>query len=98
MRHLRLTSALLGLLGAGCGDVPPAPAPPADPTRVPPPATARVDARGERTVIAAADLARLKQVRLLPRDVPLAVGANAPAFTGLPEGKRVVLLFLRGDW
>lgn len=89
MRHLGPLSALLGLLAAACGDVSPAPAPPA---------TALADARGERTVISAADEARLKQVRLARRDTPLAVGAEAPAFAGLPDGKRVVLIFLRGDW
>jgi hypothetical protein len=57
-----------------------------------------VDARGERTVLTAADEARLKQVRLARRDTPLDVGAIAPAFAGLPEGSRVVLIFLRGDW
>ena len=97
MRHLGPLSALLGLLAAACGDVSP-PRAPCRPDSRGAAATALADARGERTVISAADEARLKQVRLARRDTPLAVGAEAPAFAGLPDGKRVVLIFLRGDW
>lgn len=85
-----LSSAALFLL-ASCGAE--APAPTSD--RPAPPAPAP---RGEREVLTEDDEAYHRGQALKPRDTPLAVGATAPAFPGLPERALTVLVFFRGEW
>lgn len=67
-----------------------------------PPAPARAPLgaapRGEREVLTEDDEAYHRGQALKPRDTPLAVGAAAPAFPGLPERALTVLVFFRGEW
>jgi len=52
----------------------------------------------EREALSEADEAELRTLKLEARDTPLAVGAKAPAFEGLPSQRRTVIVFFRGEW
>ena len=91
-RSLPVALTLLAL--AGCGDDRPAPSP--LPAATPPAAEARK--QGEREVISSEDEALQRAQVLAPRDVPLAIGASAPAFEGYPARTKAVIVFFRGEW
>ena len=42
--------------------------------------------------------ARVASRALPKRDTPIEVGAQAPAFEALPEGKPAIVVFYRGHW
>jgi hypothetical protein len=91
-------SALLaGALLAGCGDA--RDGTPAEQGGArPPPASPASPTKGHREVIDPSDEADQRSQALEPRDAPLAVGATAPTFEGLPAGSLTALVFYRGDW
>lgn len=61
-------------------------------------ATAAEAAPPYRERIPAEKTQAIRARRLGKRDQPLPVGAAAPRFAGLPQGKPVVLVFYRGHW
>jgi hypothetical protein len=98
--RLALGAAALSLALAACGSEAPVPAP--APTGTPPPAgiagpsTATI--KPFREVITDDMEARVRDVVLVARDEPLAEGAQAPAFEGLPAGTDTMVVFYRGHW
>jgi hypothetical protein len=54
--------------------------------------------RGERTELSAETEEETRQNALEWRDTPLAVGAQAPTFSGYPEKAVAVIVFFRGEW
>lgn len=92
-----LTFAVLLALAA-CGPDAPRSSPEAPARSLPSPTPEGAAPRGEREVLTEDDEAYHRGQALKPRDTPLAVGAQAPAFPGLPERTLAVLVFFRGEW
>lgn len=100
-------SPVLGVLGAAavaftlaaCGNDAPAPAPAG-----PPGAGAGGVGAALRTVLPHREAitpemdAKVADIVLAARDEPLAEGATAPAFDGLPTGATTMVVFYRGHW